>query len=299
MVGGAVTAAAWLLLLWPRSPAAAMTTALLVLFAYIPVLAAEFALLAWVTRSNGQTQPTTRALARAWVAESIQMTRIFYWRQPFRSRSVPDHLQAGARRGVVLVHGYLCNRGFWNPWMQQLRAKNHAFVAVNLDPPFEAIDHYVPIIEGAVESVTRATGQPPLLVAHSMGGLVARAWWSAPGNAQRIAGLHTIGTPHAGTWMAKFSGSANGRQMQPNSEWLHSLLHRETPAQRERTVCWYSECDNIVIPAASATLRGADNRRIAAAAHIELAFHHDVITAVMRAAEELPTENSVHRSLNP
>ena len=35
----------------------------------------------------------------------------------------------------------------------------------------------------AVAALTRQTGRPPLLVAHSMGGLSARAWWRSVGHA--------------------------------------------------------------------------------------------------------------------
>jgi triacylglycerol lipase len=40
---------------------------------------------------------------------------------------------------------------------------------------FGGIDDYAPLIEQAVQQVTQATGRPPLLVCHSMGGLAARA----------------------------------------------------------------------------------------------------------------------------
>ena len=64
---------------------------------------------------------------------------LFGWRQPFRHAACPDWLPAppagGAPgRGVVLVHGFMCNRGIWNPWMRRLRARGHAHVAVTLEP---------------------------------------------------------------------------------------------------------------------------------------------------------------------
>src|SRR6185369_10614315 len=122
-------------------------------------------------------------LARAWLRETLIAPIVFCWRQPFRWREVPDRYAAGpgqpARRGVVFIHGFVCNRGFWTPWLKELRARGHPFIAVNLEPVFGSIDEYVPIIEQAVRAIIDATGMPPVLVCHSMGGLAARAWLRA------------------------------------------------------------------------------------------------------------------------
>jgi triacylglycerol lipase len=84
----------------------------------------------------------------------------------------------------------------------------------------------------------------------------------------------TIGSPHHGTWLGRFSRVANGRQMRLDSRWLRRLGE---PAAARRFTCWYSNCDNIVFPAATATLAGSDNRLVAGAAHVALAFHPRVM----------------------
>jgi triacylglycerol lipase len=88
--------------------------------------------------------------------------QVFCWRQPFFSQRWPDHLPADAqgRRGVLLVHGFVCNRGVWNPWLQRLHARDVPFVAVNLEPVFGSIDDYVGILEQAVRRLEAATGKP-------------------------------------------------------------------------------------------------------------------------------------------
>jgi triacylglycerol esterase/lipase EstA (alpha/beta hydrolase family) len=191
---------------------------------------------------------------------------------------VADHLDpgGGGRVGVVLVHGFMCNRGFWNAWMQELRERGHAYVAVNLEPVFGSIDTYARAIGEAVDSMTRLTGRPPVLVCHSMGGLAARAWWRSAGDAQRVAHLVTIATPHGGTWLARLSRRTNGRQMQWRSGWLRQLSQDETQRPLPPTTCWYSSCDNVVFPASTATLPGADNRFVPGQPHVALAFHPDV-----------------------
>ncbi len=93
--------------------------------------------------------------------------------------------------------------------------------------------------------------------------------------------MHTIASPHQGTWLGELAYSRNGQQMRPASTWLQQLSQSETPARRGRMTCWYSNCDNIVIPADSAMLAGADNRFVAGAAHVQLAFQPQVMATAL------------------
>jgi pimeloyl-ACP methyl ester carboxylesterase len=236
----------------------------------------------------------TASLWRAWRGEVLTAPRVFCWQQPFRSRSEPDSLpaemvaQPDRQRGVVLLHGFFCNRGFWNPWMKRLRANHVPFVAVNLEPAFGSIDAYVDTVEAAVRRVEAATGIAPVVVGHSMGGLVARAWLSRQTDRKRVHRIVTIGTPHRGTWLARFSHTLNGREMRIASPWLARLAARETRGADDehpyqRFTCFYSNCDNIVFPASTATLPGADNRRVRIAAHVHMAFFAEVFDHVAQA----------------
>jgi hypothetical protein len=276
-------ALAWLVGRWNAAPVQALLGAVLILFIAPLALAAEFVIVWRIARTDPTPRPTGLQLARAWLSETRQLYGTFYWRQPFRWRLLPDHLDAACagRTGVVLVHGFVCNRGFWNPWMRELRARGHAFVAVNLEPVFASIDAYAGAIEEAVQRVARCTGRPPLLVCHSMGGLAARAWWRDAGGQPAVAGLVTIGTPHGGTWIARFSASPNGRQMRLASAWLRRLAAGEAGRPLPPLACWYSNCDNVVFPASTAVLAGGEGRFIAGEPHIALAFHPQVRQAVL------------------
>lgn len=283
-LGQLLVALAWLVWRWPIAPAQAAGGALLVLAIGPLGLAVEFAMLAFVARAHpGVPLPSTAQLLRAWASESVHMVRAFSWRQPFRWRAVPDRLdaQCAGRTGVVLVHGFMCNRGFWAPWMRRLRERGVACAAVNLEPVFGPLDGYADAIDEAVLRVTRATGCPPVLLCHSMGGLAARAWWRAHGARRAVRALVTIGSPHGGTWMGRFSRRPNGLQMQLGSAWLQQLARDEQRQPLPPTTCWYSNCDNIVFPAATATLPAADNRLLEGQAHVALAFHPQVMQACL------------------
>lgn len=262
-----------------------------ILCAHSVVLAAEFMTLALTSTDTSVPRPTPGQLVTSWWGEVITVPQVFYWRQPFRSRSEPDFLPDGLRiRGVVLLHGFACNRGLWNPWLNRLRKKHFPFIAVNLEPLFGSIDHYTGVIEAAIERIEAATGNRPVIVAHSMGGLAVRAWLAQGNNASRIHHVITIGTPHQGTWLARFGHSTNARQMRLHSPWLQELAMREPARRYEQFTCIYSHCDNIVFPTDTARLPGARNLHVPATAHVRLAFQGQAFEELVRCLQLLPTQ---------
>lgn len=294
ILGSVLLALAWLWWQWPRSPALALAGVVALML--VPAWSVTFQFLCMRAAQRGEDAAIpavgTRALLRAWHAEVALACRIFGWRQPFRHRVVADTvpeqaLEPVARTGVVLVHGYLCNRAFWQPWQRLLAAHGVPCMAVTLEPVWGSIDDCAPGLDAAVRRMAAATGRPPVLIGHSMGGLVIRAWLRSRGavvcagrdEAQAAEGLQslvahviTIGTPHQGTALAEMSRSANGRQMRQRSDWLLELARHEPQALAARMTCWYSNCDNLVFPARAACYPGADNRLVLDLAHVQMAF---------------------------
>lgn len=256
------------------------------IFAHAIILAIEFVLLTVANRRDPAPVPTVLQLIGAWWAEVLITPRVFCWQQPFRSNTQPDHLppSAAGRVGIVFVHGLVCNRGLWNPWLRRLRKLDVPFVALNLEPVFGAIEGYAPLIEHAVQRIERATSTQPLIVAHSMGGLAVRAWICAYRAERRVSRVVTIGTPHRGTLLARFALTLSVRQMRLKGPWLRALEQREASSAYSRFTCFYSHCDNLILPASGATLPGADNRHIDGTAHVHMARQEVVFDEVLRLA---------------
>jgi hypothetical protein len=207
---------------------------------------------------------------RAWWRETLASGRAFGWAMPFASQRWPDRLEGAdgpdqGARGVLLVHGYLCNRGFWNRWYPRLQAQGIPFVGLSLEPVFGSIDDYADQLDAALVQLQRTTGQAPLVVCHSMGGLVLRAWRrsrlqrgeTAAATDDRIHHVLTLGTPHRGTWLARFGRQTNAVQMRRDSPWLQGLADSEFAAWRARFTCVWSDCDNVVFPPCCGVLEGA------------------------------------------
>lgn len=254
------------------------------------LLAFQFGLSVRISRAAGHAVPSGWVLVGAWWRESVIAVKVFGWRQPWRWRARPDTLPTqpvapqsvtspgatvGIRpRGVLLVHGFMCNRGIWNGWHAELAQGGHPVVAVNLEPCLGTIDDYVATIEQAVAALTHATGRPPLVVAHSMGGLAMRAWLRAtPGAQARVAHIVTLGTPHQGTWLARWGLATNARQMRLNSPWLRELAASEPPDLGRLFTCWHSCADNIVFPLGTAVLPGCTERYLPSVGHVALVDH--------------------------
>ena len=117
----------------------------------------------------------------------------------------------------------------------------------------------------------------------------ARAWLaSANRNIDRVSRVVTIGSPHHGTWLARWSRVTNGRQMRQRSAWLHALAARESTMRGDdvyrKFTCFYSNADHIVFPVSTALLPGADNRHVPGVPHVALAFQPTVMRASLAMA---------------
>ena len=188
---------------------------------------------------------------------------------------------------VLLVHGYGCNSGFWAHLAPLLDRERISHASIDLEPVAGSIDDYAPLIEARVRELCAATGAARIaIVAHSMGGLAARAWIRSYGSA-KVARLITLGTPHHGTVLANLGLGANAAQMRRDSAWLRDLAAGETQDVRARIVSMYTHHDNIIAPQDSSVLPGARNVAFGGVGHVALGSNPRVLAEVLRVLREL------------
>ena len=218
-------------------------------------------------------------------AASMLHSSWFMTRASARTRIYPD----SGSPPVLLLHGYGCNSGYWARLTPLLDAARISHASVDLEPLAGDIDGYVPLVERAATELCAASGAERLVVvAHSMGGLVARAWMRAYGSA-RVARVITLGTPHHGTSLAALGIGANAAQMRrtagadaPESAWLRELAAGEDPATRALITSIYTHHDNIIAPQTSSLLPGARNIEFGGVGHVALGSNARVLEQVMR-----------------
>lgn len=208
------------------------------------------------------------------------------WHVPRGCARMSLHRDSG-RVPVLLVHGYGCNSGFWAHLEPLLDRERISHATIDLEPVAASIDAYAPLIEARVRELCAATGAARIaIVAHSMGGLAARAWMRSYGSAN-VAKLITLGTPHHGTVLANLGLGANAAQMRRDSAWLRDLAAGETPDVRARIVSLFTHHDNIVAPQDSSILPGARNVAFGGVGHVALGSNPGVLAEVLRVLTEL------------
>jgi pimeloyl-ACP methyl ester carboxylesterase len=201
-------------------------------------------------------------------------TAVNLYRFPFEYESLREDPQPhpATRIPVVLVHGYLSNRGYFGPLARALEARGvQPLFAPDFSAMLATIERFAGELHGEIERIAAGTGQPKIvLVCHSMGGLAARAYLAAHG-AARVAKLVTIASPHHGTVHARLGAGSNARQMQPGSAFLESLRAHEServPAVPATSICLPH--DNLVSPQDSSRLDWAKNVALPGFGHIEV-----------------------------
>lgn len=243
-------------------------------------------LMAWRHRSATPEQHALRwyQTCRLFAGEFKSSMLTSSWYMPFFSVSRKNFADTPSLP-VLLIHGYGCNSGYWHHLGRGLSAKHITHHAIDLEPVFGSIDDYLPAVHAAIDTLRRESGQEKIIiVAHSMGGLVARAYLCVHG-AAHIAKVITLGVPHHGTGLAEIGIGKNSDQMRctddhPHS-WLRQLAEKESPAHYALFVNIYSHHDNIVSPQTSSYLSGARNLAVSGIGHVALAFHPTTQAMVM------------------
>jgi triacylglycerol esterase/lipase EstA (alpha/beta hydrolase family) len=271
----------WRLMSGPLpAPVALLAALALVALVRMLIVANNFQL-SWRARSAtpGEHGLDWRGGLRLFFGEYAASMRASSWTMLWHR----PHLSIAATpRGlpVLLVHGYGCNGGYWSALRRQLSERGISHDAVDLEPVTADIDHYAGQIASAVRHLLAATGaQQLVIVAHSMGGLAARAYLRTHGDAA-VAKLVTLGTPHHGTALASFGIGENARQMRRRSLWLAALDSADM-GRRERITSIWSHHDNIIAPQDSCRLPGARNIEVGGIGHVALAGDALVLSHVL------------------
>ncbi len=276
---------------WPAALAAAFGAVLLVRLAITAnnyLLNARFAS---VTPDDFRLGPWQRL--RMFLEEflaTLLHTSWFMARARAGQRIYPD----AALPPVLLLHGYGCNSGYWAHLVPLLDAERISHASLDLEPVTGDIDGYVPAVAAAIDALCAAAGSARVvIVAHSMGGLVARAYLRDHG-AEKVARVITLGTPHHGTSLANFGVGRNALQMRriegapggPESAWLRQLAAGESAATRALVTSLFTHHDNIIAPQTSSILPGARNIGFGGIGHVALGRNAKILAAVM---EEIRT----------
>lgn len=197
-----------------------------------------------------------------------------------------DPRPAPSRLPILLIHGVLCNAGVWHPFKRWLDERGIGPVyGLSYGPPLASIELFAGQAAAKIDTILAATGaQRVVVIAHSMGGLVMRAYLRKFGGA-KVARLVTIATPHEGSMHAWLAVGAALAQMRPNNPWLADL---GTPPASDAPpiVSLWSWHDSMVAPQTSARVDFGENVELAGIGHTALLRERQVFERVLAEIEK-------------
>jgi pimeloyl-ACP methyl ester carboxylesterase len=265
--------------------AACIALAVLVATPVVFVAATLAVARAWNPR--GWDVSGARCARRAALSEAARFSRVILWmcaNPEARTWTAAPPPAGRATRPVLLIHGILCNRGVWRAVEPRLHAAGLGPVhAVNMEPLFADIELQAKRVEPELLALQQqCEGARVIIVAHSMGGLVARALLRNVG-AGGISRIVTLGSPHHGTMFSRGLPWPATQQMSPESPWLGALNTAQEGNLAVPVVSIYSLDDNLVAPARSAQLRGAQSSEMRGVGHFGLLGSRRALDALMAA----------------
>jgi pimeloyl-ACP methyl ester carboxylesterase len=187
---------------------------------------------------------------------------------------------------VVLLHGIFCSGAIWKPVAARLADR------IGTDVLTPTLPRVIASIDAQTADFSAWLGQiaashprrPIVVIAHSLGGLIARRYALQCANRSPLAALICIGTPHAGSKLAALSRTRIAQDIRPASP---SLAMTSGPSAMPSLLNIHATHDNLVIPAASSRLAHARNVAIAGCGHMALVYSPRVFDVIVGAIESV------------
>ena len=198
------------------------------------------------------------------------------------------------RPPVLLVHGLYHNSSAWLAFLYWLKKSGfnnlHLYSYSSFNSSFE---HASAGLDKKIASLRIAyPDTPPILIGHSLGGLLIRAWINgfpphqhysieqlqkksqSLRNVRLFSGAITLGTPHKGSKLAALAGGRLGKSIIFNGPLIAKLQLLDGPLNAP---CFSlsSPIDNMVLPQAGLQLDAPDweQAQIPPVSHIAMLYH--------------------------
>lgn len=234
--------------------------------------------------SNGRTG---RWIFRAW-ALSVLSHGVVIGSLPLalvRQLWRPSSGASAASPPVILIHGLYHNASAWIRLRWALKRAGYerlyAFNYSSFGPDFHEICGQ---LERWIMEISRAfPGEGVILVGHSMGGLLAKAYAARKDASQgpAVRAVVTLGTPHGGSKAVVFGVGRLAKSLAWGSPLIQELEGQRVPSGVP-CVALHSPVDNLVLPAASLTPpSGWREEATDPICHVTMLYHGPTIRRVL------------------
>lgn len=210
---------------------------------------------------------------------------------------LPPGVPEPASTPILLVHGMVGNGSIFTVLRRALRRHGFGPVhTVNYSPFTRDVREAARLLGRQVETLCARTGYERVhVIAHSLGGLVARYYVQLLGGDARVHTLVTLGAPHRGTYAAHLLPVRLARQLRPGSDLLAEL---DAPVRgcRTRFVAIWSDLDQLIYPKEHARLEHPDlaarNVLLPCSGHMSLPIDRRAVQEVARTLNHLHADGS-------
>lgn len=216
-----------------------------------------------------------------------------------RLRGVPLHLlellgigalrlgrfpEGGDGEPVVLLHGYAGHPKSHGLLRRYLHERGYCTYAVDMRGRDDVQGMGDALRDWILEHIDEEAPVP--VVAHSLGGVIARFALRDERVRRRVSRLITLGSPHEGTRIAKLVESRKASQMERDAE-LREALGSQEPWNEELPpmVCFWSRTDLLMVPPEAAIAEGAEERELEGVTHYGYLLRSFVFEAVADALD--------------
>lgn len=193
-----------------------------------------------------------------------------------------------AKPPLLFIHGIYDNRSTWTylrPKLEQHGYRSTNFAYHSFFIPLEDIVARFDVAIAELEA--RHPEHKPVVIAHSLGGVIARLWLLSPNNENRIGGIITVATPHGGSRLAPMAPGKLIKQIAPGAEAIARLQqHSTVPHIPCVSLC--SNTDEAVLPAASLLPpQGWKVHPMAETSHVGILFRPATANALLQELETM------------
>jgi triacylglycerol lipase len=185
---------------------------------------------------------------------------------------------------IILVHGLYHNVSAWTLYRRWLQVAGFSNIYVMGYSSWNQTFHplLMKLEQLLAEVRERLPDKPPILIGHSLGGLLCRACVEFGGSSAKIAGVITLGTPHQGSKLAALRLGKLAQSLIYRGPLIEALEKGKTKADTP-CVALYSPVDSMVLPnhALQTASAGWVHQETGPISHVAMLYHRPTAALVI------------------
>ena len=190
-------------------------------------------------------------------------------------------------RQVVMVHGIFNSGAIFNR-MKNIFTANGLNCFVPELKPSDArygLDDLANKLKNEID-IKLGNNSEFILVAFSMGGIVARYYLQNLGGLKRVKQFFTISAPHHGSYLGYFYPGKGAKQLRPGSDFINKLNAGESVFNSMEVYSYWTPFDLSIIPSTSSLWKVAENKMYYSLLHPLMVYNRRLIKDIITEIEK-------------